>query len=537
VSQDRRPIGHLAERSLAALVLLWIACRTARLLRSTWAFTTDDAYITLRYARHLAEGHGIVWNVGDHPSVEGYSNFLFVLLGAGAKLLELDPMLVLKGASCAALMATIVFLYLLARRWLTPLGATLAPAALTAFKGTIFWSVSGLETSVYQLWVVGATFFMCKGLDAHGRAARAPFRLCALACLLAALTRPEGPVVALALGATAFATYALAAAREERGSEARARIYGEARQSVVIFLALFVFPYAVYFVWRVAHFGRLLPNTVYCKAAYRGDRWILLREFWDQGRFFILLACAQRPRRLGPRALSLFLIPVAYAVMLTGADPIIGYYSRHFLAAFALLVVAASIGAANLASFASNIIVRLVRVRARLPEAATIEWLPNVTQAVLAGVFLVTSGTLDTEIGDPLAQEAARYSRRMAARKELGGYLDASLSPSQRYVIGDAGIVPYVSRPAVTDAFCLNSRELTSPEIHFDETRFIDWIYRSAPDALVVHSLSSVRLTPRGEYGFFPALVRDARFGQYRLDRVFGARGDDFSYWVYRRNP
>ena len=38
----------------------------------------DDAYISFRYARHLADGHGLVWNVGER--VEGYTNFLWTLL-------------------------------------------------------------------------------------------------------------------------------------------------------------------------------------------------------------------------------------------------------------------------------------------------------------------------------------------------------------------------------------------------------------------------------------------------------------------------
>src|SRR5215213_1971897 len=46
--------------------------------------TLDDAYITFRYARHLAEGYGLgAWNhTGEH--VEGYSSLLWTLLLGGA---------------------------------------------------------------------------------------------------------------------------------------------------------------------------------------------------------------------------------------------------------------------------------------------------------------------------------------------------------------------------------------------------------------------------------------------------------------------
>jgi hypothetical protein len=39
----------------------------------------EDAAILMRYSEHLAEGHGIVWNVGDRP-VEGATDFLFMVL-------------------------------------------------------------------------------------------------------------------------------------------------------------------------------------------------------------------------------------------------------------------------------------------------------------------------------------------------------------------------------------------------------------------------------------------------------------------------
>ena len=38
----------------------------------------DDALISMRYARNLVEGHGLVWNPGG-PPVEGYTNLLWTL--------------------------------------------------------------------------------------------------------------------------------------------------------------------------------------------------------------------------------------------------------------------------------------------------------------------------------------------------------------------------------------------------------------------------------------------------------------------------
>src|SRR4051794_23380342 len=39
----------------------------------------DDAYITFHFAEHLANGQGLVWNVGD-ARVEGFTSLLHVVL-------------------------------------------------------------------------------------------------------------------------------------------------------------------------------------------------------------------------------------------------------------------------------------------------------------------------------------------------------------------------------------------------------------------------------------------------------------------------
>ena len=68
---------------IAAIILLAFVYNA-----NQYHFLGDDAFISFRYARNLAEGHGLVWNPGE--AVEGYTNFLWVVLmaagiGAGAE--------------------------------------------------------------------------------------------------------------------------------------------------------------------------------------------------------------------------------------------------------------------------------------------------------------------------------------------------------------------------------------------------------------------------------------------------------------------
>src|SRR3954462_8506961 len=74
--------GSRAVAALPYLALLALAF-------SVFPITTDDSYITLRYAHNLISGHGAVSNPGER--VEGYSSPLHMLLLAA--LLKLRPSL------------------------------------------------------------------------------------------------------------------------------------------------------------------------------------------------------------------------------------------------------------------------------------------------------------------------------------------------------------------------------------------------------------------------------------------------------------
>src|SRR5262245_20357710 len=47
----------------------------------------DDEMISMRYARNLVDGHGLVWNAGE--PVEGYTNPLWTLIMAAMHLLPI----------------------------------------------------------------------------------------------------------------------------------------------------------------------------------------------------------------------------------------------------------------------------------------------------------------------------------------------------------------------------------------------------------------------------------------------------------------
>ena len=88
------------EAILLASAAMTMAATLTILLSSR--LTLDNAYITFRYARHLAEGYGLgAWNhTGEH--VEGYSSRLWTLLLGGAAWLGVDVRIASKVFGTAA---------------------------------------------------------------------------------------------------------------------------------------------------------------------------------------------------------------------------------------------------------------------------------------------------------------------------------------------------------------------------------------------------------------------------------------------------
>ena len=73
---------------LLALLLVIGYCTESYYLFTFNDHPCEDAYITYRFAKNLAEGNGPVFNAGDR--VEGYSNFLWMALISGAYRLGFD---------------------------------------------------------------------------------------------------------------------------------------------------------------------------------------------------------------------------------------------------------------------------------------------------------------------------------------------------------------------------------------------------------------------------------------------------------------
>jgi hypothetical protein len=215
----------------------------------------DDAYITYRYARHLAQGHGAVWNVGE-PPVEGYTSFLWVALNAVALRLDSLPLLASKALATAsgfAMMLLALFFPgpLESRAWRVALAAMFASCPLLAF-----YAQSGMETVFFTALLFAAVLLLLHALSGPPR----PGTLAAASLLfgLSAMTRPEG-VMMFGLSCVLLLSLWLLSARDKLP-----------RHWPWLLLGPFLAVWLTYFLWRLQKYGWLFPNTYYAK--HSGNR-------------------------------------------------------------------------------------------------------------------------------------------------------------------------------------------------------------------------------------------------------------------------
>ncbi|MCA9603755.1 MAG: hypothetical protein KC417_17105, partial [Myxococcales bacterium] len=321
---------------LAWCVLLgagFVVYRVLGLFHNVWSFTTDDAYITLRYARNWHDGHGITWNAGEKP-VEGYSNFLFVVLGYIALTVGASPEMFIKAVSLLALLGSVVLIYRLGRPILGRIGAIAPVLFFVTDKGVLWWTFSGLETIVYAAFALAAFHLYLRATDMAQAIGPKHVRRSLLgesACIfLASVTRFEGPILGVALAGASLLTFIEQAVRARR-TGAPAPTFAEAFKPIVIVGIAAAVPYALYFVWRYAHFGELIPNSYACKLGTEGLAKRRYQDFVTDFMPLLAVAAVTLAFRRSLRHWVLAVPIILYVLLLRDTDTIVAYHNRHFV--------------------------------------------------------------------------------------------------------------------------------------------------------------------------------------------------------------
>ena len=289
--------------------------------------TIDDAYITFRYARNLAEGLGFVYNQGQQ--VLGTTTPLYTALMSLTWLLGLHDLpavsLAVNALADAGTTGLLYWLGLrLGRSRIVALGAAVAWAVSPM---SVTFSVGGMETSVVILLLVGSFAAYIAGRS----------RLSAAAMALAVLTRPDALIAAGLL----FADMGLRPLLERDGGPLVVRLRRLPWTEAAIFAA-FLIPWVVF---ASIYFGSPLPQSVQAKVhAYQlGKFSALIRllqhlstPFFEHeilGRLWpavgvplylvLYLVGGLRQVRRVDRSLPHVVYPLAYVLVFSVANPLI----------------------------------------------------------------------------------------------------------------------------------------------------------------------------------------------------------------------
>jgi hypothetical protein len=337
----------------AGISTLFLARRTFRVGGELYFVLYDDAMISMRYARNLVEGHGLVWNPGEVP-VEGYTNFLWTLWMA---LLHLpgfpEPKmpLVVSVSGALILMLNLVAIRPVARRlaaedsdvpvlavWLTALCLPL-----------VYWTLVGLEVGLVALL---ASLAMLLALRLVDRFRRRDLLLLAAVLATGVLVRTDQ----LVLCAVVLGFLALRLPRERRGS------------ALLTLSLLVAATLAAHTVFRLAYYGEPLPNSYYLKvlgvaAGTRLTRGLVVLGVSGVGHLYLPLAFATvaLARATWPVRRDLAL-PVAVFLGYAGYSALVGgdaweWYpvpNRFLAAGLPGLLVASAVGISTVSRLAAE---------------------------------------------------------------------------------------------------------------------------------------------------------------------------------------
>jgi hypothetical protein len=423
-------------------------------------FITDDAYISFVYARNFAEHGELVFNLGQY--VEGYTNFLWtLLLGLGMKA-GIDPVV---SAKVLGALFGVVTLFVTCWTVERALGrkspwAAVPALLLAASSGFACWTSGGLETQLFTMLVAIALDGVVAAEDVAGEAAM--YRA-GLALALAAMTRPEGLLIAAMLGITRLVSNVVA----------RRRIVGLPEVfAAILFLSL----WGPWFAWRYWYYGWPFPNTYYVKATGKWASPGMAKEMYEHGAYYIwawlqqtkllyalplaaLGLMAARPRTprfvlgLGCALIAAVYLPYTISV---GGD-FMGLH-RFIMPMFVIAAIAVALG--------------LEWLTGRIPAERARRYVGVGAALALIGVFAGTQVQLtrqSTRWGNFAADHGiidtpAFLIAYTEDRATIGSAMASCFRDDDFSIVGGAGAQPYYGRMRSIDVFGLVSARVAHEE-------------------------------------------------------------------------
>lgn len=249
------PLERLEDR-LGGRLHLWtilVATVVAWLVR----FDQDDAFITYRFARNLARGDGLVFNVGDR--VEGYTNFLWTVLLAIPERLGWPVVGFGQVLGLTSFVVALLLFHKVSARFLPNRGQQLLALLVLCTNMTFLaYGTGGMETMLQTALLLGMAALLLP--SAGGAPTRwIPWIAAGLLGGLALLTRLDSAVLVVAVPVVAV----VSAARASTGARPDLRALAFRLAAAGLAAAAVVMPWLA---WKLDYYGTVTPNTYVAKA-------------------------------------------------------------------------------------------------------------------------------------------------------------------------------------------------------------------------------------------------------------------------------
>ncbi len=422
-------------------------------------FVTDDAYISFVFARNFAEHGQLAFNLGQ--PVEGYTNFLWTVVLGALMVAGVSPELSSRVLGTACGLATLYVVFRLVERALgrKTMWAAVPPLLLACSSGFACWTSGGLETQLFTLLCTIALH----GVVAAETEPRALHRA-GIALALAAMTRPEGLLVAAVLGGARYIQLVTVKRR------------WTVRQDFIA-AGLFLVVWAPWFAWRWHYYGWPFPNTYYVKATGAWTGADMAHRMWDSGTYYLwvwlkqtrllyalpiaaLGLVAVRPRT--PRfalAVACILLAAVYLPYTASVGGDFMGLHRFIMPMFVVAAIAVVLGLERLASWVP------ATMRANVGAAAA-------TLGLLAFALTQMQLTIDSTRScasrscpnDHGIDSPAFLMIYTADRAAIGRATASCFRDDDFSIVGGAGAQPYFARMRGIDVYGLVSDRIAHEE-------------------------------------------------------------------------
>nr|MBN2277673.1 hypothetical protein [candidate division Zixibacteria bacterium] len=281
------------------LILLILAIAIHIAMAVWFNFTQDDAYISFRYVENYLDGHGLVFNAGEH--IEGYTNFLWTIILVLARMVGFNIILFSKIMGVICGVGTIIILYFLSgliignERLYRGMIALILGSALSF----AYWTISGLETAAFSAAMTASLYLYLKRSHLTG-----PL------LVLATLLRPEGGLLFMII-----IIYEMVVNRR-------------LTSLLVGILSVYVLSLLPYMFFKIVYYGGVIPNTFYAKTGLSLDKLAdgleyVAKYFWHYlGAGVFLLPALYYLKKSSQSVKSIALISICYLayIILIGGD-------------------------------------------------------------------------------------------------------------------------------------------------------------------------------------------------------------------------